>query len=152
MDIIRKRKLHKYVFIIMTTWNFFKVISIVYGLAMVFRGPVVNQIPEQWQNSETVEYDSDKPLVWLWLLAAIGIFLMAFTWYKHFTLDIEHSWILGSILTLTIFKLSRRIYNYRCLRIVYYDEHIDDIRRTAILNVVIVLGGATLLYMGLFIY
>ena len=136
----------------MNTWNFFKVISIVYGLAMVFRGPVVNRLTEHWRDAEHAGYDADRSPGWLWFPAATGFFLMAYTWYRHFTSDVEHSWILAGVLTITIIELSRRIYNNECFKVVFYDEYIEDIWRTAILNLVLVLGGAMLLYMGLFIY
>ncbi len=117
---------------------------------MVFRGSVVNQITDRWQKSESD--GTQKTPAWVWFPAVVGIFLMTYTWYLHFTRDVEHSWILACILTITILDLSRRMYNHSCFKSVYYDEHIEDIWRTAVLNVVLALGGLMLLYMGLFVY
>lgn len=136
----------------MNGWNYFKLISIIYGLAMLFRGPVINYIPERWQNAENHELDSYRTPLWLWFFVLIGFFLMAYTWYLHFTSDVEHSWILACVLTLTVTDLSRKTYKHECFKNVYFDEYFEDIWRTAVLNVALVLGGAMLLYMGFFIY
>ena len=119
---------------------------------MVFRGPLVNYIPGRWQRFDFESTDMENPPRWLWWFAVMGFLLVAYTWYAHFTSDIEHSWILGGILTISVLKLSQCIHNFRSLNRLMDDMTIEYIRRAATLNVFIVIGGAMLVYMGLFIY
>lgn len=136
----------------MLNGNYFKAISIIYGLAMVLKGPMVHLIPERWQRFENDRFYSDKYQRWYWLAGSIGFFIVVYTWYRHFTADIEHSWIISAALTILQIKLTQVVLNCDALHKLSQNDTIECIWRIATTNVFLTLGGAVLLYLGIFIY
>ena len=133
-------------------WNYFKTISILYGLATVLKGPMIHLFPDRWQRLATEKAHLEGLPRWLWLMVFFGLFLVMYTWYRHFTTDIEHTWVLSVILTIAAIKFAQFFLNCGGLRRPLPDETIESFWRIGITNVIITLSGALLLYLGIFVY
>ena len=62
---------------------YFKMVSIAYGLAMIFKGPLLHVLGERWTVFELETAYTEKQPTWVWVVGAAGFILVLFTWYVY---------------------------------------------------------------------
>lgn len=132
--------------------NYFKILSIVYGIIMVLKLPLVHLFPEKWNQFELeIAYTKDKPH-WVWIVGFFGLSLVFFTWYKFFTLNLKYSIIPTILLTITLLKLFQITLNYHKFR--GFAEDVTTKRRSVLLglNLLTFVVGLSMIGLGIFLF
>jgi hypothetical protein len=136
----------------MIEWNYFKILSIVYGLVMILKGPVIHVLGEKWTKFELGTAYTEKQPLWVWIVGAAGILLVVFTWYMVFTTDVRYSLIITVIVTLTMVKVSQVLFNYERFREFAVRVTTQDTSTLTALNIATAVIGIGLVCLGVFIY
>ncbi|SDY23925.1 hypothetical protein SAMN05421736_101747 [Evansella caseinilytica] len=132
--------------------NYFQVLSIVFGSVLILTRLAIQFFPKKWNDFElNTAYTEEQPK-WVWVVAAVGLLLVGFTWYKHFTTDVAYSLAVTLLLTLTLLKTSQVLFNYQQFRRFAVRVLTKDRKVLAVINIVAFLLGLGALAMGLFLY
>ncbi|MGM0462812.1 MAG: hypothetical protein ACQEQ4_10400 [Fibrobacterota bacterium] len=113
---------------------------------------LIHMIPEKWSNFELNTAYSEKKPTWIWAMSIVAVFLVALTWYKEVTTDIELSMIVSVLVTLTLIKVSQIIFNYNRFRQFVYKALVEDRRIITQINIGTTIVGIILLSLGIFVY
>ena len=86
------------------------------------------------------------------MVAVIGLLLVGFTWYRHFTTDIPNSIIITIFISLTLIKTSQVLFNYQQFR--KFVAYVLTVERKIlnIINAAVLAMGVALILLGVFIY
>jgi hypothetical protein len=92
--------------------NYFQVLGIGFGLLAFLKPFYMHVLP--WDENKFIEkaYTSQRPK-WIVWVAVLGILLVAFTWYKQLTTDIQYSWIVSIMFSLTAVKALFFLFDYQ---------------------------------------
>lgn len=131
--------------------NYFAIVSFVWaGIGIATRILMV-AYGERWNRWEmTHAYAVQRPR-WVVFIAGAGIVFIAFTWYKVFTTDVNHSWILAALVSLTSIKLSVLLFQYEKFR-AFASDILNNKHKKMKLTVSVALMAIVLLVMGLRLY
>jgi len=132
--------------------NYFQVLSIVFGLILILTRPAIQFFPKQWNAFELNKAYTEKQPRWVWIVGALGLLLVAFTWYKHFTAGVPYSLVITILLSLTLIKMSQVLFNYKQFRIFVARVLEKDRKTLALINLFALLLGIISLFIGLFLY
>ncbi|MDW7673127.1 MAG: hypothetical protein SCK28_01185 [Bacillota bacterium] len=92
--------------------NFFKVLGIIFGLVALLKPVYMHLIP--WDENKFLEkFYGQKRSNLIVIISVIGLALVVFTWYKHFTTDIPYSIVLTLLFSLTAIKAIKLLFNYQ---------------------------------------
>lgn len=136
----------------MIEWNYFRILSIAYGLVMILKGPIIHILGEKWTKFELGTAYTEKQPLWVWIVGAAGILLVIFTWYMFFTTEVQYSLIITLIITLTMVKVSQVLFNYKRFRTFAVKVTTKDTSVLTALNIVTAVIGVFLVLLGIFIY
>lgn len=91
--------------------NYFKVLGIVFGLMALLKPFYMHLIP--WNENKFIAkaYTKKRPK-WILPVAIVGLVLVTFTWYKELTTQIEYSYIISILFSLTAVKALFFILDY----------------------------------------
>lgn len=91
--------------------NYFKILGIVFGLMALLKPFYLHLIP--WDENKFIAkaYAKKRPK-WIVPVAIFGLALVAFTWYKELTTQIEYSYIISILFSLTAIKALFFIMDY----------------------------------------
>lgn len=91
--------------------NYFKILGIVFGLMALLKPFYMHLIP--WDENKFIAkaYAKKRPK-WIVPVAIFGLALVAFTWYKELTTQIEYSYIISILFSLTAIKALFFIMDY----------------------------------------
>lgn len=132
--------------------NYFEGLSYAFGALMILTRPAMYLFPKSWNRFElNIAYTEKQPR-WVWMVAAMGLLLVGFTWYQYFTTDIPNSIIITIIISLTLIKTSQVLFNYQQFRKFATYILTVDRRILNIINVVVIAMGVALILLGFFIY
>ncbi|MBU7029366.1 MAG: hypothetical protein HXS48_20690 [Theionarchaea archaeon] len=136
----------------MIEWNYFKTLSIAYGLTMIGKGPVIHLLGEKWTTFELNRAYTEKQPLWVWIVGTLGIFLVIITWYMYFTTYVKYSSIIMLIITLTMVKVSQVLFNYERFREFAVRITTEDTSALSAMNFATAIGGVILVLLGIFVY
>lgn len=91
--------------------NYFKLLGIVFGLLALLKPIYMHVLPFDEMKFIKKTYGKKRPW-WILVVGFIGLFLLALTWYKHFTLSIDYSIILTILFSLTAIKAIIFLFKY----------------------------------------
>ncbi len=91
--------------------NYFKILGLVFGLAAFLKPVYMHLIPWDENKFIATTYSKKRP-AWIVPVAVMGLLLVAFTWYKHFTAGVPYSIILTLLFSLTAVKGITLLFNY----------------------------------------
>lgn len=91
--------------------NYFKILGIVFGLMALLKPFYMHLLP--WDENKFIAkaYTKKRPK-WIVPVAIFGLALVAFTWYKELTTQIEYSYIISILFSLTAIKALFFIMDY----------------------------------------
>ena len=96
--------------------NYFQVLSCVFGAILILTRPLIQFFPKRWNEFElNTAYTEEQPK-WIWYVGGVGLLLVLFTWYQHFSLDVPNSLAITLVLSLTLLKTSQVLFNYEQFR------------------------------------
>lgn len=91
--------------------NYFKILGVVFGLMALLKPFYMHLLP--WDENKFIAkaYTKKRPK-WIVPVAIFGLALVAFTWYKELTTQIEYSYIISILFSLTAIKALFFIMDY----------------------------------------
>ncbi|MGM0396110.1 MAG: hypothetical protein ACQEP4_03555 [Bacillota bacterium] len=95
-------------------------------------------------------YSENKPF-WINIVAALGIAVVVFTWIQVFRLDVDYSWIIAVITTLSLIKISVLLFNYEKFR-EFASKTLNDKSKRLRLNLSVFVASLIFIALGLFLY
>jgi uncharacterized membrane protein YdcZ (DUF606 family) len=132
--------------------NYFQILSYAFGALLILTRPAIQFFPKQWNAFELNKAYTEKQPRWVWIVGALGVLLVAFTWYKHFTAGVPYSLVITLLLSLTLIKMSQVLFNYKQFRIFVARVLEKDRKTLALINLFALLLGISSLLIGLFLY
>lgn len=132
--------------------SYFAVLSIGFGLLLVLTRLLINLLGDAWSEFELNKAYTEKQPRWLWLVGFWGLILIAFTWYKYLTTDIQYSIVITIIITATLVKIVQVLFNYKNFRLFAKRLLIKERQKLLALNGILLFLGLVLIAMGIFIY
>jgi uncharacterized membrane protein YdcZ (DUF606 family) len=132
--------------------NYFQILSFAFGAILILTRPAIQFFPKQWNAFELNKAYTEKQPGWVWIVGALGVLLVAFTWYKHFTAGVPYSLVITLLLSLTLIKMSQVLFNYKQFRIFVARVLEKDRKTLALINLFALLLGISSLLIGLFLY
>jgi cobalamin synthase len=91
--------------------NYFKILGTVFGLVAMLKPFYMHLLP--WDENKFIAnaYSKKRPS-WVVPVAIVGLLLVAFTWYKEITTDIQYSLVITVIFSLTAIKAVFFLFDY----------------------------------------
>ncbi len=132
--------------------NYFQVLSITFGAILVLTRPAIQFFPKKWNAFELNRAYTEKQPRWVWIAGAIGLGLVVFTWYMHFTAEVPYSLVITLLFTLTLVKMSQVLFNYRQFRAFAERVLVRDRKTLTMINLFALFLGLVCLLMGIFLY
>ena len=132
--------------------NYFEGLSYAFGALMILTRPAMHLFPKSWNRFELNTAYTEKQPRWIWVVAAIGLLLVGFTWHRHFTTDIPNSLIITIFISLTLIKTSQVLFNYQQFRKFVTYVLTEDRRVLNKINAAVFAMGVALILLGFFIY
>jgi hypothetical protein len=132
--------------------NYFQVLSIIFGLILILTRPAIQFFPKQWNAFELNTAYTEKQPRWVWYIGILGLALVIFTWYMHFTAGIPYSIIITLMLTLTLVKMSQVLFNYKQFRAFVVRVLEKDRKTLALINIFALILGIASLLIGFLLY
>ena len=92
--------------------NYFKILGIGFGLIAFLKPFYMHLLP--WDENKFIAktYTEKRP-GWIMWVALTGLILVGLTWYMELTTEIEYSWIVTIMFSLTAIKAMLFIFDYR---------------------------------------
>lgn len=132
--------------------NYFEGLAIGFGLVMILTRPLIHLFPQRWAEFEMNRVYTRRQPAWVWLVGVLGLGLVGFTWYWHFTRPVPYSVVVTLILSLTLIKLSQVLFNYQQFR-AFAGRVLQRERRTLnFISLVTGMLGLALIGMGIWGY
>ncbi|MGM0432377.1 MAG: hypothetical protein ACQEQU_06665 [Spirochaetota bacterium] len=131
--------------------SFFAGVCYIWALVGIGSRIAMGVMGNRWKTWEVENAYSEGRPAWVSVVAVLGIGLIAFTWFKVFTSDVAHGWILAVLISLTGIKAVMFIFKYNQFR-EFVIKVLQDRKRFMTLNVVVVAFSAVLILMGIFLY
>ncbi|MCW3491014.1 hypothetical protein [Dethiobacter alkaliphilus] len=132
--------------------NYFEGLSFVFGAVMILTRPVMHLFPKHWNSFELNTAYTEKQPRWVWVVAMLGLLLVGFTWYQHFTAGVPNSLIITIFISLTLIKTSQVLFNYQQFRkFVIYALTVDRSVLNKI-NIAVLFMGVAVISLGIFVY
>lgn len=132
--------------------NYFEIFSIVWGVIMIGLRLLIHLIPEKWSDFELNKAYSEKKPKWIRAVIILAIFLVALTWYKEITTEVNLSMILSILVSLTLIKVSQVIFNYNSFRRFVKKALVEDRKIITKINIASTILGIILILLGIFVY
>ncbi len=132
--------------------SYFQVLSLIFGAILILTRPVIQFFPKRWNDFELNTAYTEKQPRWVWVVGSLGLLLVGFTWYKHFTAGVPYSLVIALLLTLTLLKTSQVLFNYKQFRDFAVRVLTRDRKILAAINIVALILGLAALAMGILLY
>jgi hypothetical protein len=132
-------------------FNYFSYLCFIWAIIGITTRILMAVYGERWNKWEMDQaYKEVKPK-WIYLISLLGILLVAFTWYQVFNLDVEYSWIIALLLSLTLVKISALLFNYEKFR-AFASETLNNPKKKLRLNISVFIVSIVMILLGLFVY
>jgi uncharacterized membrane protein YdcZ (DUF606 family) len=132
--------------------NYFQVLSIAFGAILILTRPAIQFFPRQWNAFELKRAYTKKQPLWVWIVGFLGLILVVYTWYKHFTADVPYSIVITILISLTLIKTSQVLFNYNRFR-TFVEQVLKKDRKTlTLINIFALTLGAISLMLGFLLY
>ncbi len=92
--------------------NYFKALGIIFGLAAFLKPFYMHLLP--WDENSFIEkFYTEKRPPYIFVIALLGLALVALTWYLHFTLGVANSIYITVLFSLTAIKALVLLFDYQ---------------------------------------
>jgi hypothetical protein len=131
--------------------NYFSVLCFVWAFIGIVSRIAMGKMGKNWAEWEMNKvYKEDKPL-FITLIGIVGYVVVIVTWVMVFITDIQYSWILATLITLTLFKITKLLFNYKQFR-EFLVKTLKDKKKMYQLNTAVIILSIALISMGIFLY
>lgn len=92
--------------------NYFRLLGLIFGIMALLKPFYMHLLP--WDEFSFIEkFYGKKRGFSLTIIVVLGLVLVAFTWYQHFSMDIPYSLILTVLFSLTAIKGLTLLFDYK---------------------------------------
>ncbi len=130
---------------------FFKIVCFVWAAIGIISRIAMALMRDNWSIwEEGKAYKEERP-VWIVLVGIVGIILIGATWSIYFIIGVPYGWVLASLISLTIFKILKLLFNYKQFRL-FLNKTLADKNKMLKLNIAVIIISTVLIFMGIFLY
>ncbi|MBN2779100.1 MAG: hypothetical protein JXR36_15795 [Bacteroidales bacterium] len=131
--------------------NFFNITCfIAAGLALI-SSLVRFVLPEILNSFEQKLIETEEKPFWVFALGVFSIMFIVIVWFHVWRANIQYSWIMASLISISLIKSCMFVFNYDKFR-QFAAKFIGNNKRMLVLNLLVLSYGLVLLVMGLFLY
>ncbi len=131
--------------------NYFQVLCLFWAIIGIGSRIIMITLGEHWNRWELEKaYGKEKPK-WIYLVGILGILLIIYTWYSVFALQVAHSWIIASLISLTAIKIFMLLFRYGKFR-AFIIEILNNKNKLTLLNSGVAVFSLICIAMALFLY
>ena len=131
--------------------SYFSILCFFWAAVGIISRFFILKMGEKWNRWELDSaYTESKPK-WIYLLGIFGVGFVAYSWYRVAITDVKYSWIIASLLSLTLVKVFNLTFNYGKFR-EFVVNTLNDGKRWRAINAGIIVYSLALIFMGLFLY
>ncbi len=102
----------------------------------------------EWELSKA--YSVNKP-VWIYYTGVFSVVFITYTWYRVFTDEVLFSWLIALMLSLSLIKVHKLIFEYDKFRNFVF-RILNNPRKLMILNLSVLIVSVFLILMGVYLY
>ncbi|MFW6222441.1 MAG: hypothetical protein ACOC3T_02390 [Bacteroidota bacterium] len=135
----------------MENLNYFELLCYFWALLGIISRILMVSLGNKWNKWELKSAYSEKKPVWVYLVIAVGYFLIGFSWYKVINSDVAHAWIIALLVSLTGIKISALLFRYDQFR-VFAKKTLTSRAKLIRLNISVFVFSMVLVGMGMFLY
>lgn len=95
-------------------------------------------------------YAPKRPMI-INVIAVFGIAVVIYTWYMVFNTEVNNSWVIALLISLTVIKVATVLFRYAEFRKFAFTM-LNDKKKMFVLNLGVVIYSFILVFMGLFLY
>ncbi|WP_422485691.1 hypothetical protein [Gudongella sp. DL1XJH-153] len=132
-------------------FNYFSYLCFVWAAVGIITRILMITLGDKWNKWEMEHAYSEKKPMWVNIVAGFGIIVVVITWIQVFRLDVDYSWIIAVITTLSLIKISALIFNYEKFR-EFASETLHDKSKLLRLNISVFAASVIFIALGLFLY
>lgn len=135
----------------MFTFNYFSILCFIWAFIGITSRFLIVYLGERWNKWELNNaYSKEKPK-WIYIISLISVFLVIYTWYQVFITEVRYSWVIATLISLTLIKVSALIFNYDKFR-AFAIEVLNNKSKLQQLNIGVLFFSIICIGMGLFLY
>lgn len=137
----------------MDTWNYFRVVAVIWGLAALLTKPVFfNLFGERWRSylRSTAYKDGHRP-AWIIPTAGYSLLLIGYTWYRVSLDALSYDWVLALLMTSSLVKIVTLLFDYQKFQ-GWISELLSDPVKERRMILQVSIAGILLVLMGFVIY
>ncbi|MBV1759027.1 MAG: hypothetical protein KMY55_14455 [Dethiosulfatibacter sp.] len=132
-------------------FNYFSYLCFIWAAVGIITRVLMVTMGDRWNKWEMEKaYASQKP-VWIYVIGVVGLFVIAWTWYQVFNLNVQYSWIMAVIVSLTTIKLSALLFKYDQFR-QFASETLNNPKKMKKLNISVLTISIIFIALGVFVY
>ena len=132
--------------------TYFKIFSIIWGMAMVCVRLFIHLVPEKWNDFELNKVYTEQKPKWVWAVGIVSVLIVSVTWYKEITTEVNLSIIVTLLVTITLIKVSQILFNYTKFRRFAIKALVEDRSIIIKINIATTILGIVLILLGIFLY
>ena len=131
--------------------NYFSVLCFVWAAIGIISRIAMGKMGRNWAEWEMNKvYKEDKP-TFITFIGILGYATVIVTWIMVFITDVQYGWILAVLITLTLFKITKLLFNYEQFRD-FLIKTLKDKKKMYQLNTAVIILSVVLISMGIFLY
>ncbi len=131
--------------------NYFSILCFVWAAIGIGSRFLMISLGKKWNEWELGKAYSEKKPKWIYFLGILCLAIVGFTWYQVFTLGVKYSWIIASLVTVTLVKVFNLLFNYDNFR-EFAKSVLNDKKKLIQLNVGVFFISAVFILLGIFLY
>ena len=135
----------------MNTFNYFNILCFGWAAVGIVSRFLIVFLGDKWNKWELNNaYSKQKPK-WIYLVGTFALLLVIYTWYQVLTTNIEHSWIIAVLVSLTLIKVTALLFKYEKFR-KFAKDILNSKQKLKQLNISVFTFSLVCILMGLFLY
>lgn len=132
-------------------FNYFSYLCFGWAFVGILTRILMITLGDKWNKWEMDHAYAKKKPIWINIVGVFAVAIIAFTWYQVFNLDVDKSWIIAVITSLTLIKIFILIFNYDNFR-EFASKTLYNPRKKMKLNILVFLMSVVFILLGLFVY
>jgi len=132
-------------------FNYFSYLCFGWAFVGIVTRILMVGLGDRWNKWEMKSAYKEKNPLWIYIISALGLALVIFTWYQVFKLDVRYSWIIALLISLTLVKISALLFKYNEFR-KFASETLNNPKKKMKLTISVFIMSIILIVMGIVLY
>jgi len=132
-------------------FNYFNYLCFGWAFVGIVTRILMVGLGDRWNKWEMKSAYKEKKPLWIYIISALGLALVIFTWYQVFKLDVRYSWIIALLISLTLVKISALLFKYNEFR-KFASETLNNPKKKMKLTISVFIMSIILIVMGIVLY